>query len=260
MGVSGMRLARLLSFCAALLPPASGPALANSELISPNPTTGGRTVVGGSFVLQGDCARNGIDTFRPGIDLKRSTWACTGASSQMLQIYYADGPQECVYIDNFNYDRGQYRAFFVPLQTSDEWIAFRQNRPGGVRLRFGCAGVIGADPCGNEFGLPDAPASDEEGDAVRVTTGDWRAVYKCPYTLDDDRKLDGGCGEWVKVSETGACEPGLAVRVEPVADIAESNDATTQILPVGPPGPDIPLVDAPLEDQPGTEFQGSAFH
>lgn len=205
--------ALLLFFCALLpvSPAFAGDGAAySSPLIYPNPTPGGK------FVLQGVCARHGIEASNPQIDMTRSTWACNGASDKMLRIFYRGGPNECVYIDNFNNDGDVIKAFFVPLATSEEWLAFKQNLPGGMRLRFGCPGVIQKDPCGNEFALPDAPASDDEGDAIRITTGgDYAATYSCFYTLPPEtgeadaatttKVLDHGCGEWKKTKETGSC-------------------------------------------------------
>lgn len=187
-----------------LIPLLASATVGSSPLIYPNPTPGGR------FVLQGVCTRHGIEPSNPQIDLSLSTWACNGASDKMLRIFYQQGPQECVYIDNFNNDGGQIKAFFVPLATSEEWMAFRANRPGGVNLRYGCPGVILKDPCGNEFALPDSPASDN--DTVKIsTTGDYTVSYECPYTLsisDAGRKevRDSGCGEWKKKEEKGSCE------------------------------------------------------
>ncbi|MBI3419612.1 MAG: hypothetical protein HY053_05730 [Proteobacteria bacterium] len=188
-----LRVFTLVLFCgllAGLL--CSAPARANSLLISPNPNPAEH------FPMQGDCARNGINTADPNIDLTRATWACTGASQQMVRIFYREGPEECVYIDNFNNDGGELRAFFVPLQTSDEWAAFAANLPGGVRLRYGCPGGVRKDPCGNEFVLPDMPASDNPNDIVHILTqGDYQAQFACPAIGQgtDGQMLNTGCGE-----------------------------------------------------------------
>lgn len=179
-------------------------ARANSLLISPNPNPFQR------FSVQGDCPRNGIDPTAPNIDLTRATWACSGTSSQMLRIFYSEGPQECVYIDNFNNDNDIIRAFFVPLQTSDEWNAFAANLPGGVRLRYGCPGGVHKDPCGNLFTLPDAPASENPDDTIRITTeNDYEADFICPVqgvgVNGQPYVLSSGCGEWQQVHESGNC-------------------------------------------------------
>lgn len=204
-----MKLARLFFFsflllcatmCVAPLWAQDASAYGSSELIEPNPTPGG------VFPLQGVCARHGISQAAPGLDLKTSTWACHGASDKMLRIFYRKGPQECVYIDNFNNDGGTIKAFFVPLQTSEEWLAFKANLPGGVHMRFGCPGIIMKDACGNPFALPDTPASDAPEDAIRITTGgDYRAEYVCPYTLSGRVVMDHGCGTWQLKSEKGNC-------------------------------------------------------
>ncbi|HVY12165.1 MAG TPA: hypothetical protein VHB73_01210, partial [Alphaproteobacteria bacterium] len=155
----------------------AGPAFANSYLISPNPNSGQK------FPMQGDCSQHGINPADPQIDVTRSTWACQGASNQMLRVFYQNGPEVCVYIDNFTSNDGEKPALFVPLNSSDEWLAFEAHKPGGVHLRYGCPGQIVSDDCGNRFSLPDAPASDNPGDVIHVaTSGDYTADYACPYT------------------------------------------------------------------------------
>jgi hypothetical protein len=223
-------------------------ARANSLLISPNPNPGQR------FPVQGDCARNGINPSEPHIDLTRSTWSCTGGSGQMMRIFYREGPQDCVYIDNTNNDNGENRAFFIPLQSSDEWLAFKANLPGGVRLRYGCMGQVVKDSCGNEYALPDAPASDDPKDVVKINVGKYEVEYTCPFTVTDkvsgeNKTLThiGGCGTWQKVKESGACSvvntpaPTTPPDVIPVPTTpgvapptAPTGGETTTILPTTP--------------------------
>jgi hypothetical protein len=239
-------------FCAvfALTLCAGMDARANSLLISPNPNQGQK------FPTQGDCHSNGIDPSNPNIDVTRSTWACSGASQQMMFIFYREGPQECVYIDNFNNDNGRKNAFFVPLQTSDEWLAFAANLPGGVRLRRGCKGVIMTDPCGNRFALPDVQASDSPNDVFTVTTsnGAYKADYTCPLTSTAGASLTdtGGCGAWVKGKEDGVCTksgggtsvsvPDTGSGVTPITPPINDPGATTSIPGGETPGPVINTV------------------
>jgi hypothetical protein len=205
---------------------ACGAAQANSYLISPNPN------LGGVFGLQGDCANHGINPAEPKLDLTVSTWACYGASQQMLKIFYRDGPQACVYIDNFNRDDNEIRAFFIPLKSSEEWIAFASHLPGGVRLRYGCPGQLMKDACGNGFGLPDMPASDDPKDIIQITTpGGFKGQFSCPMTLDDGRLRTtvGGCGAWKVVKEEGDCVPVAASELSTPAP-GTGNPGTTDLL------------------------------
>lgn len=237
---------------AGLMVAASGAAWANSYLISPNPNPGQK------FPVQGDCAQNGLNPAEPHIDLTRSTWACTGASSQMLRIFYQGGPEECVYIDNFNNDDNEPRAFFIPLQSSEEWLAFAANLPGGVHLRYGCPGEILSDTCGNEFVLPDAEASDDPKSVIHIVSGTGDHIdFSCPLTAQDGKSLakTGGCGAWVKVKETGNCDPAVSTGGGKAANTGTqgtnsnsnntNNGPTTTILPTTPPdnpgGPLIPM-------------------
>jgi hypothetical protein len=228
-------LPAVLFFAVALV---SGVAQANSMLVSPNPNLGEK------FALQGDCSHHGINPAEvPNVDLTRSTLACYGASQQMLRIFYREGPQECVYIDNFNRDGDQIRAFFIPLNSSDEWIAFSSNLPGGVRLRYGCPGQIMKDACGNPFGLPDMPASDDPKDVIQITTpGGYKGQFSCPMTLDDgkQRTAVGGCGAWKVTKEEGDCVPvAVSTISEPLP--GTGNPGTTSILPENPL--DVPGID-----------------
>lgn len=193
---------------------ASGIAHADSELM--NPLTDSSGQVRTPFPLQGNCVENGINLSDPGINQQVSTWACHGSTGgdKMLFISYREGPTECVYIDNFNNDGGQIRAFFVPLKTSDEWLAFRSpgNLPGGVTLRTGCPKTIFEDPCGNPFQLPDQPVSDAPEDNIQIATkGDYKAAYQCTDIVGNPGNtrtgLESGCGAWLKRSESGDCHP-----------------------------------------------------
>jgi hypothetical protein len=174
-------------------------------LIEPNPNPGQK------FPLQGDCAnttQNRISEANPGIDLKTSTWACHGGSSRMMRVFYREGPQECVYIDNdFKNTNGRYSSLFVPLQSAEEWQAFKANIPGGVRLRYGCPGILLTNACGTQVPLPDHHASDVPY-MIDLPDG-YRAEYICPYTLGDGQVLDHGCGEWQRVRVIQECSlPG----------------------------------------------------
>jgi hypothetical protein len=226
-----IRLISAVLFIAALF---YGEAQANSLLISPNPNLGEK------FALQGDCSNHGINPAEtPNVDLTASTLACYGASQQMLRIFYREGPNECVYIDNFNRDGNQLRAFFIPLRTSDEWIAFSSNLPGGVRLRYGCPGQLMKDACGNPFGLPDMPASDDPEDVIEITTpGGYKGRFSCPMTLTDgkQRSIVGGCGTWKVVKEEGDCVPVQpSTTAEPLR--GTGNPGITGILPEEPLDP-----------------------
>jgi hypothetical protein len=259
-----MRFAPKVLFLLLAAVMAAGNAHANSLLISPNPNQGQK------FPVQGDCSRNGINPAQPNIDLTRSTWACAGASSQMMRVFYRDGPQDCVYIDNFYNVKGETPAFFVPMQTSDEWLAFVTHLPGGVHLRYGCMGGLLKDACGNVFALPDAPASDDPKDIVKVTSnaGGYEAEFSCPMTTvnaatgkPQPLTASGGCGAWKKTKESGSCGPLVGEPKTPGEDqnlidvnvnignsapgAPTTNEPTTSILPTtpitNPGGPLIPL-------------------
>ena len=197
-----------LFFALLLLPPAIACA---SELMSPLTDPSGQLRT--PFPLQGNCVENNIDLSDPGIDRNVSSWACHGVtgSDKMLFVSYQGGPTECVYIDNFNNDGGVIRAFFVPLKTSEEWLAFRNpaNLPGGVTLRIGCAKTIFEDPCGNPYQLPDQPVSEAPGDAIQIATqGDYKASYQCiDAGPPNNGGVESGCGAWGKRSESGDCHP-----------------------------------------------------
>jgi hypothetical protein len=223
----------------------AAPAHANSLLIAPNPNQGQK------FPVQGDCARNGIDPSNPPGDQTRSTWSCTGASSKMVRIFYRDGPEICVFIDNFNNDGGQSHAFFVPLQSSEEWLAFAANKPGGVNLRYGCKGIVAHNGCG-DFPLPDAPASDNPADVQSFTgKGGVKVEFSCPATQDfGDISVVGGCGEW-KLKNPDDCAttsilPTTTPGSGPIIPITPGSGGTvtpptTGIPPLETPGPVIPI-------------------
>lgn len=189
-----------------------------SSLIFPNPTTGG------AFRTQGVCAANGMKSADiNATDFQRATWACTGISDNMLRIFYKDGPQECVYIDNkFNDEEGTSAAFFVPLSTSVEWLQFKANRPASISINYGCPGGIYQDECGNNYVLPEMRACDDEvaareGKACEVvtikTSGDYEVQFKCSAKTMAPAKLKvgeniisaAGCREFVKFGEKGTC-------------------------------------------------------
>src|SRR5262249_9446427 len=95
---------------------------------------------GFSFPLQGDCATNKLKDISN--DPTLSTWACFGLSDTQLDFRYTNGAGEsCLYIDN---DSSPQHAFFVPLRTDAEWIAFkRATQQNGtlnnqVFLSYGC--------------------------------------------------------------------------------------------------------------------------
>jgi hypothetical protein len=60
-----------------------------------------------------------------GIDCNVSTVAFPGISDKPIQPF-----GDCYYLDN-----NTKKTFFIPLKTSGEWDAFKQNLPGGVTLR-----------------------------------------------------------------------------------------------------------------------------
>ena len=144
-------------------------------------------------------------------NLCASTWSCRGDAKDMVKATYANGLKICVYIDNSG-----DQAYFVPLNTAEEWTAFSDTNhtPADVRIVVGCPGGVKEDPCGNKYSLPDTRGSDNSKDSTFrfQTTGDYSVEFSCPATLkskDDKTGIETSvpvvnCGEW-KITETGSC-------------------------------------------------------
>src|SRR6185436_10147886 len=106
-------------------------------------------------------------------------------------------------------------------------------------------GGVFQDPCGNEFVLPDAPASDSVNDVIHILTeADYHAEYVCPVAGQgpDGLPLSIGCGAWQKVKESGNC--GITSIPErpidptppiPIPGTTSSNDGDG-LLPTGSNG------------------------
>jgi hypothetical protein len=204
---------------------------ARTGLIEPNPNPGEK------FPLQGACGQWNINEANPGIDLKSSTWSCPGDSARMMRVYYREGPQECVYIDNtFRNAQGGRSSLFVPLQSSEEWLAFKANLPGGIRLTYGCPGVLLTNACGTQIPLPDQRASNTPY-VIELPDG-YKAEYICPYGLEGGQVLDHGCGEWQRVRVISECKlPGGVAPSTPGGGASGTLEPLLpgKIQPIAPP-------------------------
>jgi len=169
---------------------------------------GNCTIPVGNTPVNGICPQRNVS----GTDLCISTWSCHGASKNMLHATYRSGVNLCVYLDNSSTDLNQ--AYFVPLNTSEEWQAFSNtgNTPPDVKIVVGCPGGVKTDECGNKYTLPDVRVSDDPDDVQRVVISpDYSLDYFCPATIKTKDK-DGietaqpvvNCGDWV-ITRHGAC-------------------------------------------------------
>jgi hypothetical protein len=129
-----------------------------------------------------------------------STWSCTGLSDTALDFAFTGGLREsCLYIDNIS---AVQHAFFVPMRTEAEWLAFKaatlsngtlENK---VEINYGClADDTLTDSCENAASVPAA----RHGASVSIDTSSiMRATFMCEAT--------NGCGNWVRIAEEGTCK------------------------------------------------------
>ncbi len=182
-------LAFVISACALLLGHAEGYAQRPPEAI---------LVQGSELPLQGSCKKNGLDSDELGSSGKNATLSCTGKGTDMVNLFYSDGTYDkCVYIDNL--DRNN-QALFIPVRTSQEWLAFKAttqadgNLNNKVRITYGCdAGTI-MDPCSMGQVFPRG----RNGAQVTFTSNATKILnYTCVATTK--------CGVWTLTSSTGTC-------------------------------------------------------
>ncbi|MDX1923307.1 MAG: hypothetical protein SFW65_09285 [Alphaproteobacteria bacterium] len=182
-------VAMVVLLCAAIFVPTNSYAQLSPEA----------TLVSGSEIpLQGSCKNNGLNPDELGISGKNATLSCTGKGTDMLNLFYSDGTfDKCVYIDNLDPNN---KALFIPVRTSQEWLAFKNttqrdgNLHNKVRMTYGCeAGTI-TDPCSMGQTFPRG----RNGAQVTFTS---KATKILNYTCIATTK----CGVWTLTSSTGTC-------------------------------------------------------
>ena len=155
-------------------------------------------VAGGpEMALQGNCAASpNVNTDR-GAGAAISTIACPGLSTAPLTFSYSDGTAEsCLYIDNAD---PQSHTFFVPMQQSVEWNAFKTSSLSdslshSVSLVYGCPSETLASPCSGTKTLP----AGRNGQSMQVTvTPTMTATYTCTAL--------SACGHWSLSQTPGSC-------------------------------------------------------
>jgi hypothetical protein len=176
----------------------------SSSAFAQTSTTGaGKLIENGEVPLQGSCDANALTAdAHKGVDANFSTWSCTGISYTPLNFEFDNKETEsCLYIDNISADK---KAYFVPMRTYPEWLAFKQatksdgTLSGKVVITYGCnADTLQKDSCGEGANLPAA----RHGASITVSSpspSNLKTTFHC-------EALDG-CGSWVKTSETGVCK------------------------------------------------------
>jgi hypothetical protein len=152
---------------------------------------------GSEVPLQGSCADNGMAGDNRGASSGISTWSCAGSASSMMNLTFADGSYDhCVYIDNTDPEK---HAYFVPMKTMQEWLAFKGNTLAGgtlynkIRVTYGCEATSVSDECNTKQNLPRA----RSGTDVSVKTGNKVTHYSCTATTT--------CGVWAVSGSAGNC-------------------------------------------------------
>jgi hypothetical protein len=190
-------------------------------------TTGsGKLIARGEVPLQGSCDVNKLAAdAHKGNDANFSTWSCTGLSDTPLNFDFDNKESEsCLYIDNIS---DEEIAYFVPMRTYVEWLAFKTaTKANGslvnkVAITYGCnADVVQKDSCGEGANLPSA------------RHGAYHTVFSpSPSTLKTTFYCEAlnGCGTWVKTNETGTCKVngtcgasnGLTLSEEPASGLCD---------------------------------------
>ena len=149
-----------------------------------------RLVITGDLPLQGATTSAFDTTLRN--NLERSTVAMPGTSQHMLPLTYTNGRKQCLFIDNAG-----AQTFYVPLSTFTEFQAFVNNHPADAAIVYGCEAETVPDTCYTSDQA--LPQSRHLGTAAFRVGHSREVSYRCEAWAP-------GCGTWVKVSETGACE------------------------------------------------------